>query len=138
MPTPDEFTDTGITVFSDFDPDSVNILNDIIAVTGAEIVVSSDWKREITLSGMCKFYQQQGVKKLPIDFTDWLPNYPTYHEQRATEINTWLDQHPETTHWAAVDDLYMGTWLSNFVWAKNVHQGLTDFEVKKQILTHLT
>ena len=138
MPTPDEFTDTGITVFSDFDPDCVDVLNDIIAVTDAEIVISSDWKRETTLSGMCEFYQQQGVKKMPMAYTDWLPGAPTYHEQRAGEINSWLTQHPKITHWAAVDDLYMGTWLTNFVWAKDIHLGLTDLKVKQQILTHLT
>jgi hypothetical protein len=138
MPTPDEFIDTGIEVFSDFDPNAVTILNSILDTTGCEIVVSSDWKRGVTVDYMSEFYQQQGVKKSPIDFTDWLPDYPTYHQQRATEINAWLDLHPKITHWAAVDDLYMGTWLTNFVWAKNVHQGLTDLEVKQQILNYLT
>ena len=134
MPTADEFTDTGITFFSDFDPDAVSVLNDIIALTGAEIVVSSDWKRETTLSGMCEFYQKQGIKKMPLAYTDWLPGAPTYHEQRAGEINSWLDQHPGITHWVAVDDLYMGTWLTNFAWAKNVHLGIKDVTVKTQII----
>ena len=134
MPTTDEFADTGITFFSDFDPDAVNVLNDIIALTGAEIVVSSDWKRETTLSGMCEFYQKQGIKKMPIDYTAWLPGASTYHEQRATEITTWLEQHPETAQWATVDDLYMGTWLTNFVWAKNVHLGINDTIVQQQLL----
>ena len=138
MPTADEFTDTGITFFSDFDPDAVSVLNDIIALTGAEIVVSSDWKRETTLSGMCEFYQKQGIKKTPLAYTDWFPGAPTYHEQRAGEINSWLDQHPEITHWVAVDDLYMGTWLTNFAWAKNVHLGIKDVTVKTQIIELLT
>ena len=122
------------TLFDDFDKDAVNILNDIIDLTGAEIVVSSDWKRHKTLNEMCDFYQQQGIKKMPLAYTDWLPGAPTYHEQRATEISTWLAQHPETTHWAAVDDLYMGTWLTNFAWAKNVHLGIKDVTVKTQIM----
>ena len=134
MPTTDEFADTGITVFSDFDPDAVNVLNDIMALTGAEIVVSSDWKQQTTLSGMCEFYQRQGIKKMPVDYTAWRPGAPTYHKQRATEITAWLDQHPETTQWAAVDDLYMGTWLTNFVWAKNVHLGINDTTVQQQLL----
>jgi hypothetical protein len=138
MPTSDEFADTGITFFSNFDPDAVAVLNNIIQQTGAEIVISSDWKRETTLSGMCEFYQQQGIKKMPLAYTDWLPGAVTYHEQRAGEIRTWLDQHPETTHWAAVDDLYMGTWLTNFAWAKNVHHGIKDPTVQKQILELIT
>ena len=134
MPTSDEFADTGITFFSDFDPEAVAALNDIIQRTGAEIVISSDWKRETTLSGMCEFYQKQGIKKMPLAYTDWMPGAPTYHEQRAGEINAWLEQHPGIAQWAAVDDLYMGTWLTNFVWAKNVHLGITDIAVKQQLL----
>ena len=134
MPTEDEFADTGITFFSDFDPDAVDALNNIIDLTDAEIVVSSDWKRETTLSGMCEFYQKQGIKKMPLDYTDWLPGAPTYHRQRANEINTWIDQHPKITHWVAIDDLYMGTWLTNFVWAKDVHLGIKDISVQQQII----
>ena len=134
MPTSDEFADTGITFFSDFDSDAVAVLNDIIQQTGAEIVISSDWKRETTLSGMCEFYQKQGIKKMPLAYTDWMPGAATYHEQRAGEINAWLDQHPEITHWCAVDDLYMATWLTNFAWAKCVDQGIKDPAVQDQII----
>jgi hypothetical protein len=87
---------------------------------------------------MCEFYHKQGIEKMPLAYTAWLPGAATYHEQRAGEINTWLDQHPETTHWAAVDDLYMGTWLTNFAWAKNVHHGIKDPTVQKQILELIT
>ena len=132
MPAEDEFND--VDVFDDFDKDAVDILNNIIEITEAEIVISSDWKRHTTLDGMCEFYQKQGIKKLPLDYTTWLPGASTYHEQRATEINAWLEQHPKTAQWAAVDDLYMGTWLTNFVWAKNVHLGINDTTVQQQLL----
>ena len=132
MPDSDEFND--VDVFDNFDKDAVDILNNIIGVTGAEIVISSDWKQHTTLNGMCEFYQKQGIKKLPIDYTAWLPGATTYHEQRATEIVAWLEQHPETTQWAAIDDLYMGTWLTNFVWTKNVHVGINDPTVQQQLL----
>ena len=71
---------------------------------------------------------------MPLAYTNWLPGAATYHEQRAGEINTWLDQHPEITHWCAVDDLYMATWLTNFAWAKNVDQGIKDPAVQGQII----
>ena len=134
MPTDAEFAGTDKTYFSDFDTAAVEILNQLLDQTGAEIVVSSDWKCKISIEGMCEFYQKQGIKKMPIDYTAWLPRATTYHEQRAGEINAWLDQHPETTQWAAVDDLYMGTWLTNFAWAKNVHLGLNDPVVQQQLL----
>ena len=69
-----------------------------------------------------------------MDYTTWLPGAPSYHQQRATEIIYWLEQHPETTQWAAIDDLYMGTWLTNFVWTKNVHLGINDTAVQQQLL----
>jgi hypothetical protein len=83
---------------------------------------------------MCEFYHKQGIEKMPLAYTDWLPGAATYHEQRAGEIRTWLDQHPEITHWCAVDDLYMATWLTNFAWAKCVDQGIKDPAVQQQIL----
>ena len=137
MPDAAEFAGVDTTYFSDFDPSAVRMLNQILDQTGAEIVVSSDWKLKTSIEGMCEFYQTQGIKKMPIDYTAWLPGKTTYHEQRAGEINAWLAQHPEITRWAAVDDLYMGTWLTNFVWAKNVHVGINDTTVQQQLLDML-
>ena len=137
MPDAAEFAGVDTTYFSDFDPAAVNKLNQILDQTGAEIVVSSDWKLKTSIESMCEFYQTQGIKKMPVDYTAWLPGALTYHEQRAGEINSWLAQHPETTQWAAVDDLYMGTWLTNFVWAKNVHVGINDPTVQQKLLDML-
>ena len=134
MPDAAEFAGVDTTYFSNFDPSAVRTLNQILDQTGAEIVVSSDWKLKTSIEGMCEFYQTQGIKKMPVDYTAWLPGETTYHEQRAGEINAWITQHPETTQWAAVDDLYMGTWLTNFVWAKNVHLGINDNTVQQQLL----
>jgi hypothetical protein len=132
-----EFVGTDSGYFSNFDPDAVKVLNQILDQTGAEIVVSSDWKLKTSIEGMCEFYQAQGIKKMPIDYTAWLPGPTAYHEQRANEITAWLQQHPEITQWAAIDDLYMGTWLTNFVWAKNVHLGINDITVQQQLLEYL-
>ena len=137
LPAAAEFVGTDSGYFSNFDPDAVNVLNHILDQTGAEIVVSSDWKLKTSIEGMCEFYQAQGIKKMPIDYTAWLPGPTAYHEQRANEITAWLQQHPETNQWAAIDDLYMGTWLTNFVWAKNVHLGINDITVQQQLLEYL-
>lgn len=52
----------------------------------------------------------------------------------TASTSAWLDLHPEITHWVAVDDLYMGTWLDNFAWAKRVDLGIKDLAVQEQIL----
>ena len=137
LPSSDEFRNTHVHAFRDFDRDAVEILNQIITRTACDIVVSSDWKTSAPLEYMQKFYQQQGVVKSPIAYTTWLSGYQTYHEQRASEISLWIEQNPEIKQWAAVDDLYMGTWLSNFVWAKKVHLGIKDVDVQLQLHTYL-
>lgn len=133
MPTSDEFSNNEVTNLHNFDPEAVSVLNQLLHITGAEIVISSDWKLRVTFDEMCEFYHAQGVIKPPIDSTAWLPNSSNYHKQRAHEIADWLGQHPAVTNWAAVDDLYLGCWLANFAWAKNVHLGITDPDVQLQI-----
>jgi hypothetical protein len=137
MPTSDEFSNDQIVDGSfNFNPAAVNVLNQLLDISGAEIVISSDWKLRVTLDQMSEFYHAQGVTKTPIDYTAWLPTYSSYHTQRAHEIADWLGQHPAVSHWAAVDDLYLGFWLTNFVWAKNVHLGITDPDVRQQLQTY--
>jgi hypothetical protein len=137
MPTGDEFSDnTLVAGLHNFNPEAVNVLNQLLDISGAEIVISSDWKLRVSFDQMLEFYHAQGVTKSPIDSTAWLPNYSKYHKQRAHEIADWLEQHPAVSHWAAVDDLYLGSWLTNFVWAKNVHLGITDPDVQQKLQTY--
>ena len=137
MPTGDEFSDnTLVAGLHNFNPEAVNVLNQLLDISGAESVISSDGKLRATLDQMSEFYHAQGVTKTPIDYTAWLPTHSNYHVQRAQEIADWLGQHPTVTHWAAVDDLYLGYWLTNFVWAKNVHLGITDPDVQQQLQTY--
>lgn len=142
-PTVDELL--GRRLFEPFNPAAVAVLNDILLQTNAEIIVSSDWKCRSTVDDMGLFYLQQGIIKPPLDFTSWLPGYSTYHEQRATEINYWLDHHNFST-WAAVDDLHMGitvnnlvrSWgLENFVWTEDIQAGITNPTVIHDILRYL-
>ena len=55
--------------FDDFDDKAIKVLNSILEETGAEIVVSSDWKRWANVEQMGEYYEQQGIIKKPIDFT---------------------------------------------------------------------
>jgi hypothetical protein len=122
--------------FDDFDKKAIKVLNRILEETGAEIVVSSDWRKKATLEELGQYYLDQGITKAPIDFT---PEYKDiddeglrfrwrrdrYSEQeRAAEIKSWLKDHPEITHWVAVDDLNMGE-LS--LWGDKRDWGLTNF-----------
>jgi hypothetical protein len=111
--------------FDNFDVKAVKILNEILEKTGAEIVVSSDWRLHANLEELGEYYTSQGIIKKPIGVTkvfhyrNWLEekripedfdwNRTDGSEQeRHFEIKDWLKSHPEVTHWVAVDDLNMG------------------------------
>ena len=125
--------------FDNFNSKAIDILNEILEETNVEIVVSSDWKRWATVEEMGEYYESQGLKKKPIGFTKFLQdcevpqNFPwsrTYdlEQSRSLEIKQYLKEHPEVTHWVAVDDLNMGTPQSNETWGEIVMDwGLTNF-----------
>jgi hypothetical protein len=148
--------------FDNFDNEAVVVLNKILTETDAEIVVSSDWKRWATVEEMGEYYESKGIIKKPIAFTKFLKecdvpqNFPwsrTYdlEQSRSLEIKQYLQEHPETTHWVAVDDLHMGVhvenssygefdrdWgLSNFVWTPSSQEGIKQTGVKDKIIKFL-
>ena len=55
--------------FDNFNQKAVKILNEILEETGAEIVVSSDWKLHATLEELGDYYESQGIIKRPIALT---------------------------------------------------------------------
>jgi hypothetical protein len=119
-----------------FDKKAVKVLNSILEETGAEIVVSSDWRYHATLEELGDYYISQGIIKRPIDVTgmfkdlyprEWqrLRNYAELEYERSMEIKHWLNEHPEVTHWVAVDDLDMSEKFGDI--SGNSNKGLTNF-----------
>ena len=132
-----------------FNKKAVDILNDILKQTGAEIVVSSDWKGHATLEELKEMYIKYGVIKSPIDVT---PNhyFGRYELEmtRCSEIKDWLEEHPEVTHWVAVDDLDLSEkfgaisgnsngGLKNFVLTPKSSEGIKQSGIKEKILKFL-
>jgi hypothetical protein len=149
--------------FDDFDVKSVNVLNEIIEVTGTEIVVSSDWKRWATVEEMGEYYETHKIIKKPIGYTKRVnecdvPKDFVYsskwmlEQERSFEINQYLIDHPEVTHWVAVDDLNMSipepheSWgemeidwgLTNFVLTPRSKEGIKQSGIKEKIIKFLT
>lgn len=147
--------------FDDFDKKSIKVLNEILTETGADIVISSDWKKFATLEELGDFYEMQGIIRRPIDFTPALgecevpDGFPWSREfdldqTRTLEIKQWLNDNPHVTHWVAVDDLDMRdfeihakekwerSWgLSNFVWTTQKNEGIKQTGIKDKILKFL-
>lgn len=156
--------------FDNFDKKAVKVLNSILEETGAEIVVSSDWRFHANLDELGDYYEAQGIIKRPIGvtekfhFRDWLEEgfikdhgefpwsrHEDLEQKRHFEIKRWLRDHPEVTHWVAVDDLNMGIHISassygphdrdwgleNFVWTPLTAEGIKQSGVKDKILNFL-
>jgi hypothetical protein len=144
--------------FDNFDKKAIKVLNLILEETGAEIVVSSDWKNWANVEEMGEYYEQQGIIKKPIDFTpreytmpekqEWHPDWDL-EASRTLEIQEWLKDHPEVTHWVAIDDLDMsfkeasnnrsgtGWGLKNFVHTPSIMQGIKQSGIKEKVLKFL-
>ena len=146
--------------FDDFDEKAVQILNKILEETGAEIVVSSDWKGWANVEEMGEYYESQGIIRKPIALTRNLADCTWENEEkeswfwnprwdlemsRVVEIRQYLHDHPEITHWVAVDDLDMGkngepwkNWgLDNFVLTPRSNEGIKQSGIKEKILKYL-
>jgi hypothetical protein len=144
--------------FDNFDQKAVKILNSILEETGAEIVVSSDWRLFATLEELGEYYESQGIIKKPIGVTKTLgefdspENFPwerqwDLEQTRSLEIKEWLKDHPEVTNWVAVDDLNMGKtikdfsvtierdWgLENFVLTPRSNEGIKQLSIRDKII----
>jgi len=121
-----------------FDPKCVALLNLILQLTGAEIVLSSDWKTHYTLLEMKEIFAHNGVIKGPIGFT---PSSKTYTGDnleggRIDEIKMWLETHAwkDDIKWVAIDDLPMHDLGKNFVHCPRHLEGIKQTGVKEKIL----
>jgi hypothetical protein len=137
-------------VFDRFNVKAIKLLNEILEETDAEIVISSDWRFHCTLEQMQELYKVRGVKKSPIAFTDSIVAIKglDYSEHnRQVEIRHWLSEHPEVTHWVAVDDLNMSVdfckkfgeseGLTNFVHTPKSREGIKQSGIKDKIINFL-
>jgi hypothetical protein len=144
--------------FDNFDQKAIEVLNQIIEKTGAEIVVSSDWKRWADVTEMGEYYESKGIIKKPIALTPNLGQCTWYNDMvwiwspkwdlemtRVIEIKQYLHDHPEITHWVAIDDLNMGkngeSWkdwgLDNFVHTPLSREGIKQSGIYDKILKFL-
>jgi hypothetical protein len=143
--------------FDNFNPKAIKVLNKILEETGAEIVVSSDWRIWATLEELGEFYELQGIIKKPIAFTprlkdfdkdtDALFHYKGWYERvRILEIKHWLNNNPFDA-WVAVDDMSLGEYigldgstnygLKNFAHTPRLYEGIKQSGVKEKIISFL-
>ena len=122
-----------------FDSKCVAVLNFILQETGADMILSSDWRHHYTLQEIREIFAHNGVIKGPIGFTERSPTYTAMNLEsgRADEIKHWLKVHAwkGDIKWVAVDDLNMDEWLHpNFVFCSRVQEGIKRTGLKEKIL----
>lgn len=79
-----------------FDPVAIKLIQELCKTTNAVVVVSSTWRILFT----CDEIQ----KALGIPVFDRTVDLSTPDKLRGDEIQIWLDEHPEVTRYAIVDD----------------------------------
>lgn len=140
--------------FDNFDKKAIAILNSILDETGAEIVVSSDWKLHADLQELGEYYEQQKIIKRPIATTpnmkDFDPSSASLfswkgwlERARIVEIKKYLEDHPEVEKWVAIDDLLMGKdshpegGLDYFVACTRSSEGIKQSGIKEKVISIL-
>lgn len=121
--------------FDNFDKKAVKVLNEVLTETGAEIVVSSDWKLHGSLEDMGVYYDLMGVVKKPLDFTPIVDQSGTLELLRSLEIQQWLENNKNVTSWVSVDDLDMSLFLGdNFVLTPKENEGIKQTGIKEKLI----
>lgn len=82
-----------------FDPDCIHNLGRIIAATGADVVVTSDWKYYDSYEALLSMWRQRAM---PGFMTDMTPNVST---RRGDEIARWLAECDVDCNYVIIDDL---------------------------------
>ncbi len=123
-----------------FNAKAVNVLNEILESTNADIIISSDWKSHYSLKDLQNIFEWQGVIKTPIDITKTLPfsQHQLIEEERAKEILNHMETYRPGC-WVAIDDLNLQTWIStdHFVHTPRFMEGIKQTGKKEEIIRKL-
>ncbi len=118
-------------------PSAMAEVKRVLDVTGARVVISSVWRNhESQVSGLKRAllavgYERQFLRDLFVGRT------PNLGEDRAAEIQAWLDAHIDVTRYLVVDDGEVGAhpqldprpsfWMGGFL-ARHADQAITLLE----------
>ena len=129
-------------VITGIDSDKVKRLAKIVEATGAEIVLSSDWKdgwsKYYTYSkpSHAKYLDNHLYKKGRLTIKDKTPNTHGGY-WRGEEILTYLRSHPDITDYVILDDTFFEDFsikeIEEHLVLTNHKLGLTDGDVERAI-----
>jgi hypothetical protein len=122
-----------------FDKGCVEILNEIIDRTDAQIIISSDWQMYYNLDQLKDIFKINGVSRLPLDVTGLEGDEILIEEERAYNIkNYYMKNQKLIDKYVVIDDLSLHNYIpeSNFFQTKP-DEGLKQCDLKNKIIKFL-
>ncbi len=116
-----------------FDAQCVQIFNEILAITNAQIVLSSDWRLMYNndLDMLDELFKFNGVMRSPIDVT------PNLGRNREGEIKFYIENNStKFKKFVILDDTPIKNYPNNFVQC-NINKGLKEAGIKERIISIL-
>jgi len=124
-----------------FNARAVQMFNEILEVTDADIIISSDWKHHYSLENLQEIFKWQKVIKIPMDITSSIKFSSTQllEENRAKEILEHVNK-IKPGFWVAIDDLDLRSWISDkhFVHTPRFMEGIKQTGKVNEIINKLT
>jgi hypothetical protein len=118
--------------YGDLEPACIEVLNAIVARTGADVVVSSTWRYGKTVGELQAMLDAHGFAGRVRDKTPVGPPGAT----RGDEIGAWLAEHPVEGYVIIDDHVDMGALASRLV-LTHPAQGLRPADVARAVATLL-
>lgn len=118
--------------------DCCRVLNEIINETGAEIVLSSDWRKFFTMDELDSIFKWNNIVKSPIAVTDQERYRLSSRgdEDRIYQIDRFLKNN-SIKNWVSVDDLDLKSDIvTNFVHVET-ELGLSADGIKEKLILFL-
>ena len=116
--------------YGDLDPAGIQVLNGIVARTGADVVVSSTWRYGKTAAELQEMLHAQGFAGRVVDTTP----VGTSGAGRGEEIAAWLAEHDVSGYVIIDDHVDMGGLLTHLVQTHPAH-GLQSADAPRVIAT---
>lgn len=121
-----------------WNPKCCEILNEILGETGAEIVLSSDWRKYFTMDQLDEIFKWNRIVKSPIAITDeYKKSFSSSAEvDRIYQIGRFLENN-SIKNWVAVDDMDLKSDIvSNFVHVEGEF-GISAENIKEKLISFL-
>jgi hypothetical protein len=110
-------------------------LNEILKLTDADIVLTSDWRIHYSLQTLDNIFKFNKVIKSPIDITDVFPSsFQDMEKNRAHEIDIYIQKH-NIELYVIIDDLDLSPYVPKNKFIMTIErEGIKQSNIKEKIL----